>query len=186
MSIEKQPTIVLGVTGSVAAYKAASLVRLMVSEEWNVHVIMTQGATQFVTPLTFQTLSRNEVILDLFDKRETWMPAHIELAQKADILLVAPATANCIAKIAHGISDDALSATIIASTAPLMVAPAMNCNMWANVAVQENTQALIARGVKIIDPDQGELACGVMGSGRMPNPELFIEIIKRHLAIDCK
>lgn len=159
--------VVLGVTGSIAAYKAAELTRLFVNAGDDVHVIMTPSATKFVAPLTFQTLSRNPVGVDEFAAPTDWKPAHISLAQAADIVLVAPATANTLAKMRAGIADNYLLATLLATKAPIAVAPAMNTGMWENAATQENLAVLQARGVKVIAPETGSLACGVTGAGRL-------------------
>ena len=141
--------IVLGVTGSIAAYKACELVRCFVKAGDDVRVVMTEAATKFVTPLTFQTLSRNPVGVDPFALPEEWKPEHISLAA-ADAVVVAPATANVLAKMAHGLADDLLTATLLATRAPIFVAPAMNDGMWANAATQENVSALAARGIRIV------------------------------------
>ena len=158
--------IVLGVTGSIAAYKAAELVRLFVRAGDEVHVIMTSAATKFVAPLTFQTLSRNPVGVDEFAAPTEWKPAHISLASAADLVIVAPATANTLAKMRAGIADNFLLSTLLATKAPIIVAPAMNTGMWENAATQENLAVLKARGVKVVAPEEGELACGVSGTGR--------------------
>lgn len=159
--------IVLGVTGSIAAYKACGLVRLFVRNGDDVRVVMTSAACEFVTPLTFRTLSRNPVGVGQFDPPEAWKPEHIAYAE-ADAVVVAPATANIIAKMAHGIADDLLSSTLLATRAPVFVAPAMNDGMWENPATQANLAVLKSRGVTVIDPDAGELACGTDGKGRFP------------------
>ena len=162
--------VVLGVTGSIAAYKACELVRLLVKRGDDVHVVMTEHARAFVTPLTFQTLSRNSVECDLFADPQDWKPGHISLAAVADIVVVAPATANILAKMAHGIADDLLSSTLLATKAPVVVAPAMNTGMWENPVTQANIAALTARGVRVVQPGTGELACGTEGAGRMAEP----------------
>ena len=167
--------IVLGVTGSIAAYKAAELVRLFVKNGDEVHVVMTPAACEFVTPLTFQTLSRNPVEVEQFAPPAQWMPEHISLADCADLVVIAPATANTIAKIRYGIADNLLTATVLATKAPIVVAPVMNTGMLENPVTQENIAALKARGVKIVDPDSGELACGATGKGRMPEAEEIFE-----------
>ena len=164
-------TIVLGVTGSIAAYKACELIRLFVKNGDDVHVIMTDHAREFVTPLTFRTLSRNPVESDMFADPLEWKPGHISLAEAADALVVAPATANIIAKMANGIADDLLSSVALATRAPVVVAPAMNTGMWENAATRENIERLRARGVRFVSPDVGELACGTSGPGRMATPE---------------
>jgi len=180
MSTETR-TILLGVTGSIAAYKAAELTRLMIRAGWNVHVVMTDGATRFVTPLTFRTLSRNPVGLSLFDDPVSWSPEHIALATQADLMLIAPCTANVIAKLAHGIADDLLTATALATRAPVVIAPAMNDGMWDNAATQANLDTLAQRGIAIIDPESGDLACGTQGNGRMADPETILEQIPNFL-----
>ena len=166
--------IVLGVTGSIAAYKAAELVRLFVRNGDEVTVIMTEAATRFVAPLTFQTLSRNPVYVDQFAPPVSWKPEHISLAESADLFVVAPATANTIAKIRYGLADNLLTASVLATKAPLVVAPVMNTGMLESPVTQENIAALRSRGVTIVDPDSGELACGATGRGRMPEAsEIF-------------
>ena len=162
--------VVLGVTGSIAAYKACELVRLLVKRGDDVHVVMTEHARAFVTPLTFQTLSRNPVESDLFADPQDWKPGHVSLAASADLVVVAPATANILAKMVHGIADDLLSSTLLATKAPVVVAPAMNDGMWTNPATQANVAALVARGVRVVQPGTGELACGTSGTGRMAEP----------------
>ena len=162
--------IVLGVTGSIAAYKACELVRLFVKRGDDVRVVMTAAAREFVTPLTFQTLSRNPVGIDQFALPVEWKPEHIAYAD-ADAVVVAPATANIIAKMAHGLADDLLSSTLLATRSPIFVAPAMNDGMWDNPATQANIEILKSRGVRFIDPDSGELACGTAGKGRVAAPE---------------
>ncbi|MBU1736440.1 MAG: phosphopantothenoylcysteine decarboxylase [Verrucomicrobia bacterium] len=159
--------IVLGVTGSIAAYKAAELARLMIKKNWEVSVVMTQAATRFVGELTFRALTRRPVVLDMFQETETWRPTHISLADWANVLVIAPCTANVMAKLAHGLADDALSATALACQAPLVVAPAMNEKMWDNPATQENVRVLKSRGAVVVDVEQGELACGCEGRGRL-------------------
>ncbi len=167
--------IVLGVTGSIAAYKAAELTRLFVKHGDEVHVIMTPAACEFVTPLTFQTLSRNPVEVDQFAPPKAWIPEHISLADCADLVVVAPATANTIAKMRFGIADNLLTATLLATKAPIVVAPVMNTGMLEAAITQENIAALKARGVKIVDPAAGELACGATGKGRMPEAQEIFE-----------
>ena len=162
--------VVLGVTGSIAAYKACELVRQLVKRGNDVHVVMTEHARAFVTPLTFQTLSRNPVECDLFADPQDWKPGHVSLAAAAELVVVAPATANILAKMAHGIADDLLSSTLLAAKAPVVVAPAMNDGMWENPATQANLAALASRGVRVVSPGTGELACGTSGTGRMAEP----------------
>ncbi len=159
--------ILLGVTGSIAAYKAAELTRLMIKKNWEVSVIMTQAATRFVGELTFRALTRRPVVVDMFQETEAWRPTHIALADWADVLVLAPCTANVMAKLAHGLADDALSATALACQAPLVVAPAMNDKMWAHPATRENARVLKERGAVILDVEQGDLACGYAGRGRL-------------------
>lgn len=163
--------IVLGVTGSIAAYKAAELVRLFIKNGDEVHVIMTPAACEFVRPLTFQTLSRNPVSVEQFAPPAEWKPEHISLADCADLVVVAPATANTLAKMRYGLADNLLTATLLATKAPIVVAPAMNTGMWESAVTQENLAALKARGVTVVEPGDGELACGVKGKGRMMEPE---------------
>ena len=168
--------VVLGVTGSIAAYKACELVRLFVKRGDDVHVVMTEHARSFVTPLTFQTLSRNPVECDMFASPQEWKPEHVSLAVTADLVVVAPATANILAKMAHGIADDLLSSTLLATKAPIVVAPAMNDGMWANAATQANIEMLASRGVRVVQPGTGDLACGTSGTGRMAEPSEILSI----------
>ena len=163
--------VLLGVTGSIAAYKAAELVRLFVKGGDDVTVVMTPAAAKFVQPLTFQTLSRNQVYVDQFAPPAEWKPEHIALAESADLVIVAPATANTLAKMRFGIADNLLTSVLLATRAPIFVAPAMNDGMWANAATQENIAALAARGIRIVAPEEGALACGSSGRGRMASPE---------------
>ena len=168
-------TVVVGVTGSIAAYKACELVRLFVKNGDDVHVAMTDHAKAFVTPLTFQTLSRNPVYTELFARPDDWRPGHISLAEAADLVVVAPATANIIAKMAQGIADDYLSSMLLATKAPILVAPAMNVGMYENAATQANLATLRARGVILVEPDAGELACGTTGVGRLADPSVIFK-----------
>ena len=172
-------TILLGVTGSIAAYKACELTRLFVKGGHDVHVIMTQAATRFVAPLTFRTLSRNPVSLDMFDEPDEWVPGHISLAERANVLVIAPCTANVIAKLAHGLADDMLSATALATKAPLVIAPAMNTGMWEHPATLANLTTLTARGATFVDAGTGDLACGTTGKGRMADPQDIFEACSR-------
>ena len=169
--------IVLGVTGGIAAYKSAELVSRLRRSGANIHVIMTKNATEFVAPLTFQTLSSNEVTVDTFKAPEYWNVEHVALAQRAEVFVIAPATANILAKMAHGIADDMLSTTVLATKAPILVAPAMNTGMWTAEATQENMRILKSRGVHVIGPDSGRLACGDSGAGRMSEPAEIVEAI---------
>ncbi len=159
--------IVLGVTGSIAAYKAADLASLLVKQGHEVRVIMTDSAQRFITPLTLQTLSKHPVVTDVFDEQEGWCPGHIELADRADLLLVAPASAASLARLACGLADDALTCVALATRAPLVIAPAMNGKMWSHPATQHNTELLRTRGATFIGPDEGLLACGYEGAGRL-------------------
>ena len=171
-------TVVVGVTGSIAAYKACELVRLFVKNGDAVRVAMTAAAREFVTPLTFRTLSRNPVECDMFADPLSWKPEHISLADAADVVVVAPATANVIAKMAHGIADDLLTSVLLAASGRIAVAPAMNDGMWRNPATRENIATLRARGVEIIEPDEGDLACGSSGPGRMAEPERIFAALR--------
>jgi phosphopantothenoylcysteine decarboxylase len=161
--------IVLGVAGSIAAYKAADLTSQLVKLGFDVRVVMTADAQRFITPLAFKTLSRHPVVTDLYDEEEGWKPTHIRLADEADLLLLAPATANLIAKLAHGLADDALSCIALALNpkAKVLVAPAMNGKMWLHAATRENTATLKKRGAKFIGPEAGMLSCGYEGLGRL-------------------
>ena len=162
-------TIVLGVTGSIAAHKAVDLTSLLVKQGCAVHVVLTEDAQRFLTPLPFQTLSRHPVVTDLYDQEEQWKPRHITLADDADLLLVAPATANKLAKLALGIADDALTCIALAlnAKAKVLFAPAMNGKMWLHPATQHNVQLLQSRGAQFIGPSEGMLSCGYEGVGRL-------------------
>jgi len=161
--------VVLGVTGSIAAYKAADLTSHLTKQGCDVHVVMTADALRFITTLPFKTLSRHPVITDLYDEEEGWKPTHIRLADEADLLLIAPATANTIAKLALGIADDALSCIALALNpkARLLVAPAMNGKMWLHAATQQNVATLKSRGAEFVGPEEGLLSCGYEGLGRL-------------------
>lgn len=176
-------TVVLGVTGSIAAYKIANLASMLVKQHADVHIIMTQNACNFITPTTFETLTGNKCLVDTFDRNFEFQVEHVSLAKRADIFLVAPATANVIGKMAHGICDDMLTTTIFATKAPKLVAPAMNTNMWENPLLQDNLQTLQHYGYHIITPDSGRLACGDVGSGKMPSEEVLMQHILRHIAM---
>ena len=177
----KNMKIVLGVSGGIAVYKAAELVRLLVKAEASVYVVMTANAKEFVTPLTFQALSGNPVYHEIFAPATGSSMQHIEACESADLLVVAPATANTIGKLANGLADDPLSTLFVAYSGPVMVAPAMNDKMWANPAVQENIRKLAGRGVTIIEPEQGELACGAVGQGRLVEPATLLKHINERL-----
>ena len=178
--------IILGVTGGVAAYKAAELVRRLQQEDFTVQVVMTQSAREFITPLTFAALTGQKVITDLFaesagDANLDSAIEHIAVAQRTDLLLVAPATADALAKFARGIADDFLTTLYLATTAPVVVAPAMNVNMWNHAATQENIETLRARGVTVVAPDAGYLACGMTGPGRLAEQEQIVTAVRETL-----
>ena len=175
LSEMKKPCVVLGVTGGIAVYKACELLRLLQKRGIDVFVVMTQNACRFVAPLTFETLSGHPVAVDTFDRPQTWEVEHIALAKRADLFLIAPATANIMGKMACGIADDMLSTTVMATRAPVLVAPAMNTGMWENAAVQQNVKTLRARGVEIVAPGSGHLACGDSGAGKLEDDEVIAE-----------
>lgn len=175
-------TIVLGVTGSIAAYKIANLASMLVKLNADVHVIMTQNATHFITPMTFETLTNNKCIVDTFDRNFNFDVKHVSLAKRGDLFLVAPCTANVIGKVANGICDDMLTTTIMATKAPVLFSPAMNTGMWENPVLQDNLKKLQHYGYHVIDPVVGRLACGDTGSGKMPSEETLLEHILLHLA----
>ena len=177
-------TVVLGVTGSIAAYKIASLASKLVKLHADVHVLMTQNATNFITPITFETLTGNKCLIDTFDRNFQFDVAHVSLAKKADVMLIAPASANVIGKIANGIADDMLTTTVMASTAPVLISPAMNTHMYENPIVQDNLQKLERFGYKIIAPAVGMLAGHDVGAGKMQEPEMLLDWILREIA--CK
>ena len=170
--------IVLGVTGGIAAYKSAEIVSRLRHLGAHVHVIMTKNATEFVSPLTFQTLSANQVVTDTFAAPEYWNVEHVALAKLAEVFVIAPATANILAKMAAGIADDMLSTTVLATKAPVLAAPAMNTGMWTAAATQQNVRTLQSRGVRFCGPDSGLLACGDSGAGRMSEPEEIVKAIE--------
>lgn len=182
--------MVLGVTGGIAAYWAAEIIGVLRDRETDVHVIMTENATRFITPLTLQTLSRNKVVTDMFELPADLDVGHITYARKADLILVAPATADFIGKVANGIADDMLTTTIMATKSPVFIAPAMNENMWKNNIVQKNIAVLKQEGYKIIDPDYGKMACGGEGEGALANLEKILKEIKnfksRYYMKNCK
>jgi len=177
----QQRMVVLGVTGGIACYKAVELVRLLVKNGFKVRVIMTRGAMEFVTPLTFQTLSGNPVATETFSLTQESEIGHINLADSADLFVIAPATANVIGKLASGIADDLLTTVLMATQAPVLLAPAMNIHMYENVIVQENLRKLRRVGYHIMDPAEGYLACGYEGKGRLPDPEKISDEIERLL-----
>ena len=180
----KEKTILLGVTGGIAAYKSASLASRLVKAGSEVRVIMTEHATNFINPITFETLTGHKCITDTFDRNFEFQVEHVSLAKKADVIMVAPATANVIAKLAHGLADDMLTTTILASHAPKLVAPAMNTGMYENPVTQDNLALLKKYGMEVIEPAAGHLACGDEGKGKMPEPEILYEHILRSCA--CK
>ena len=175
MSEQEKTCIVLGVTGGIAAYKACELLRLLQKQGMDVYVVMTKHATQFVAPLTFETLSGHPVAVDTFERPATWEVEHIALAKRADLFLIAPATANIIGKMAGGIADDMLSTTVMATKAPVMIAPAMNTGMWENPATQHNIQTLVSRGVHVVIPATGHLACGDSGAGKLEDVNVIAQ-----------
>ena len=180
----KDKTIVLGVTGSIAAYKIAGLASALVKEGCEVHVIMTHNATHFINPITFETLTGNKCLVDTFDRNFEFHVAHVSLAKKADVILVAPATANIIGKMACGIADDMLSTVILAAQCPVIVSPAMNTNMYRNSIVQENLQKLAAHGMEIIPPAVGRLACADVGEGKMPDESVLMAYLRKAVAYE--
>ena len=175
--------VVLGVTGGIAAYKACELTSRLRKAGAQVYVIMTKNACQFVAPLTFETLSNHPVATDTFARPETWEVEHVALAKRADVFVIAPATANILAKMACGLADDMLSTTVLATRAPMLVAPAMNTGMWDNPATQENVKRLRQRGIHFIGPEGGFLACGDTGAGRMSEPKDIFDAIEKLLAM---
>ncbi len=175
-------TVLLGITGGIAAYKMANVASALRKTGAEVHCILTQNATQFITPLTFETLSNNRCIVDTFERNFQYDVAHVSLAKKADVILIAPATANVIAKLAHGLADDMLTTTVLASRCPKLIAPAMNTAMLENPATQENLATLRRYGFTVIAPATGMLACKDVGSGKLPEPEVLCEEIYRVIA----
>lgn len=170
-------TIILGVTGSIAAFKAADITSRLTELGAKVFPVMTQGACSFIQPLTLQTLARQPVVSDLWSEGHGWQPGHIELADQADLLLVAPATAHCIAQFAHGLAPDLLTSIHLATPAPVMIAPAMNGKMLAHAATQANLAVLRERGYHFIEPDTGMLACGYEGQGKLASVERIVESV---------
>ena len=177
----KGKSVVLGVTGGIAVYKAVDVVSRLRKKGIEVNVVMTKNAQQFVSPVTFQAIENNPVVTDMFDEPKTWDTEHISLAQKADVFLIAPATANIIGKMIGGIADDMLSTTVMATNAPVVVAPAMNTNMYLNPVVQRNIEALKDLGVEFIEPASGRLACGDIGVGKLASPEDIVEYVEHVL-----
>ena len=177
----KGKTVVLGVTGSIAAYKIANLASTLVKQHCNVHVIMTENATNFINPITFETLTGHKCLVDTFDRNFEFSVEHVSLAKEADLFIVAPASANVIGKIANGIADDMLTTTIMAAKCHKIIAPAMNTNMFDNPIVQDNIQKLKSYGYEIIEPASGYLACGDTGKGKMPEPEELLSYIRKEI-----
>ncbi|MCB1229900.1 MAG: phosphopantothenoylcysteine decarboxylase [Verrucomicrobiae bacterium] len=171
----RQPNVVLGVTGSIAAYRAADIASQLTKRGCEVHVVMTDDAREFITPLTLQVLSRQPVTTSLYDEKHSWHPGHIQLADDADLFLIAPATANTLSKLALGLADDALGAIALACRAPMLIAPAMNGKMWTHPAIEGHTKTLRERGVEFIGPEEGLLACGYEGIGRLWPVEGIVE-----------
>ena len=180
----KGKTVVLGVTGSIAAYKMANVASMLVKLHADVHVIMTQNACQFITPVTFETLTGNKCMVDTFDRNFQFHVAHVSIAKKADVVLVAPASANVIGKLANGIADDMLTTTVMACTCKVIVAPAMNTNMYHNPIVQDNLKKLAGYGYEIIAPAKGILACRDEGDGKMPSEDVLVNYILREIAYE--
>lgn len=174
----KGKTVVLGITGSIAAYKMANVASALIKKGADVHVIMTENATKFIHPITFETLTNHKCLVETFDRNFQFHVAHVSLAKQADVMLVAPASANVIGKMAHGIADDMLTTTVLACKAPILVAPAMNTNMFENAIVQENIEILRNHGMTIISPDAGRLACGDVGSGKLASEETLLAYLE--------
>ena len=179
----KGKTILLGVTGGIAAYKAAALASALVKLHANVEVVMTANATKFITPLTFEQLTGRRTMVDTFDRNFSHQVEHMSLAERTDLVIIAPATANVCAKLAHGLADDMLTTTVLACHCPKLIAPAMNTNMYENPVTQDNLTLLRRYGWDVIEPASGRLACGAVGKGKMPEPEDLIEHILRHIAM---
>lgn len=179
----KGKTVLLGVTGGIAAYKAAALASALVKQHAAVEVVMTRNATQFITPLTFEQLTGRKVMVDTFDRNFVHQVEHISLAQRTDLVIIAPATANVSAKLAHGLADDMLTTTVLACRCPKLIAPAMNTNMYENPVTQDNLDTLRRYGWEVITPASGHLACGAVGPGKLPEPEELLQYILRQLAL---
>lgn len=179
----KGKTVLLGVTGGIAAYKAAALASALVKQHAAVEVVMTQHATEFITPLTFEQLTGRKVMVDTFDRNFVHQVEHISLAQRTDLVIIAPATANICAKLAHGLADDMLTTTVLACRCPKLIAPAMNTNMYENPVTQDNLKILRHYGWEVIVPASGRLACGAVGPGKLPEPETLLQYVLYHLAL---
>ena len=178
----KGKTVLLGVTGGIAAYKAAALASALVKLHATVEVIMTKNATEFITPLTFEELTGHRVMVDTFDRNFQHQVEHISLAQRTDVMIIAPATANVCAKLAHGLADDMLTTTALACRCPKLIAPAMNTNMYDNPVTQDNLTLLRRYGWEVIEPNSGRLACGAVGKGKLPEPEELVQYLLRAIA----
>lgn len=179
----KGKKILLGVTGGIAAYKAAALASALVKQHAAVEVIMTQHATEFITPLTFEQLTGRRTMVNTFDRNFTHQVEHISLAERTDLVIITPATANVCAKLAHGLADDMLTTTVLACRCPKLIAPAMNTNMYENPVTQDNLKLLQHYGWEVIEPASGRLACGAVGKGKLPEPEILLEHVLRHVAM---
>lgn len=179
----KGKTVLLGVTGGIAAYKAAALASALVKQHAAVEVVMTQHSTEFITPLTFEQLTGRKVMVDTFDRNFVHQVEHISLAQRTDLVIIAPATANICAKLAHGLADDMLTTTVLACRCPKLIAPAMNTNMYENPVTQDNLDTLRHYGWEVIAPASGRLACGAVGPGKLPEPETLLQYVLYHLAL---
>lgn len=179
----KGKTVLLGVTGGIAAYKAAALASALVKQHAAVEVVMTQHSTEFITPLTFEQLTGRKVMVDTFDRNFVHQVEHISLAQRTDLVIIAPATANICAKLAHGLADDMLTTTVLACRCPKLIAPAMNTNMYENPVTQDNLDTLRRYGWEVIAPASGRLACGAVGPGKLPEPETLLQYVLYHLAL---
>lgn len=178
----KGKTVLLGVTGGIAAYKAAALASALIKQHASVEVVMTRNATEFVTPLTFEQLTGRRTMVDTFDRNFSHQVEHISLAERTDLVIIAPATANVCAKLAHGLADDMLTTTVLACRCPKLIAPAMNTNMYENPVTQDNLNTLRHYGWDVIEPASGRLACGAVGKGKMPEPEDLLQNVLRYLA----
>lgn len=177
----RNKTVVLGITGSIAAYKIANLASMLVKQHADVHVIMTKNATNFIHPITFETLTGNKCLVETFDRNFSFEVEHVSLGEKADVMLIAPASANVIAKLAHGLADDMLTTTALAMTAPILVSPAMNTHMYEKKITQENIVKIRDLGMRVIEPANGYLACGTTGVGKMPEPEVLLDAIYQEI-----
>lgn len=180
----KNKTVLLGVTGSIAAYKIANLASALKKLHADVHVLMTQNATNFINPITFESLTGNKCLVDTFDRNFQFQVEHVSIAKKADVVMIAPASANVIGKIAHGIADDMLTTTVMACKCPIYISPAMNTNMYENPILQDNMKILEKYGYHIIAPASGYLACGDTGAGKMPEPETLLQYITQEIAFE--